>query len=107
MSAEPRKPNRLETSREHYRVVMADRSYEVWTRPFDYSNQVRTSLRHDWPKREDDPFGYLLFLTWSASRHANEIPMDMKYEAYAELVDDIEQLAPEGVGPTKPAPGAG
>lgn len=99
--------NRLTTSREHFRVTTADRTWDVWTRPFDYSLQARTAKQHDWLTREEDPFGYLLFLTWAASRHSGEIDMGMKFEAYRELVDDIAKLEPEDVVPTEPAPGAG
>jgi hypothetical protein len=98
---------RLTTSREHFRVTTPDDAWEVWTRPFDYSLQARTAKQHSWLTREEDPFGYLLFITWAASRHSGDIEMTVKFEAYRELVDDIEKLEPEKVGPTEPDPGAG
>jgi len=99
--------NRLTTSRERYRVTTSERTWDVWTRPFDYSLQARTAKQHDWLSREDDPFGYLLFITWAASRHSGDIDMSLKFEVYRESVDDIAKLDDEEVGPTEPAPGAG
>jgi hypothetical protein len=98
----------LKTLRQHLRVTRDGESTDVWTRPIDMDVLAFTYRRHpEWPDREANPVGYLLFLSWAALRREGAIPMDLKYEAFKAEVEDIEELEPEPVGPTEPAPGAG
>ena len=98
----------LRTLRQHLRVTRGGETTDVWTRPIDLDVLAFTWKRHpDWPSREDNPVGFLLFLSWAALRRDGGIPMDLKYEQYKTEVEDIEELEPEQVDPTGPAPGAG
>lgn len=98
----------LKTLRQHLRVTRAGETLDVWTRPIDLDVLAFTWKRHpDWPSREENPVGFLLFLSWAALRREGTIAMDVKYETYKTEVEDIEELEPEPVGPTLPAAGAG
>lgn len=99
--------SRLESVRQHFRVTLPDETFNVWTKPFDYDLQGITAKKHGWPAPDDNPVGYLLFLAWSAARRESRIPATLTYETFKELVEDLEELAPETVDPTPPAPGAG
>ena len=98
----------LKSLRQHLQVTRDGATYDVWTRPIDLDVVGFTYKRHpDWPSREDNPVGYLLLLAWVASRRIGAIPMDLKYETFKVECDDVEELEPEQVDPTAPAPGAG
>jgi len=98
----------LKTLRQHLRVTREGQTLDAWTRPIDLDVLAFTWKKHpDWPTREENPVGFLLFLSWAALRRAGDIPMDLKYETYKTEVEDIEELEPEQVVPTGPAAGAG
>jgi hypothetical protein len=98
----------LKTVRQHLRLTRDGQHLDVWTRPIDQDVLAFTYKRHpEWPSREDNPVGFLLFLSWAALRREGAIPMDLKYEVYKTEVEDIEELEPQEVGPTQPAAGAG
>ena len=85
-----------------------DGEFDVWTWPIDYDVQAFTYKRHpEWPTREENPVGFLLFLSWAAGRRAGLIEMSEKYETYKARVRNVEDLGQEDVNPTEPAPGAG
>ena len=99
--------SRLKGIRQHLRVTLPDETFDVWTKPFDYDLYGFTAKRHEWPDADENPVGYLLFLAWSAARRGGLITVDQKFEAFKALVDNLEELEPEEVDPTDPAPGAG
>jgi hypothetical protein len=99
--------SRMSGVRQHLRVTTSEGKFDVWTKPFDYDLHGLTAKKHGWPGPPDNPVGYLLFLAWSAGRRAGEIEPTLPFEKFKELVDDIEELEPEVVDPTEPAPGAG
>jgi hypothetical protein len=101
------KPTRLATVRERLRVTFPDRVIEVRTRPFDYDLYARTTVKHGWPDRSENPMGYLLFIAWSAARHDGAIDPTMTYETFRDEADDLEQLGTDEPDPTQPAPTAG
>jgi hypothetical protein len=98
----------LKSLRQHLRVTRGGDTFDVWTWPIDHDVQAFTWRRHpDWPSREDNPVGFLLFLAWAAARRAGDIPPDLKYETFKGEVEDIEELEAPAVDPTEPVPGAG
>lgn len=99
----------LKTVRQHLRVPMRDgTTLDVWTSPVEYRLQAMTWKRHpDWPTREEDPVTFLMFMAWAAARRSGEIEMGVKFEAFVEGADDVQELEPEPVDPTQPAAGAG
>jgi len=99
----------LDTVRQHFRVIPFEgEPFEVWTAVPDYRVQAFTWKRHpEWPTREEDPVGNIAFMAWAAARRSGEIAMDVKFEAFVEATADVQELEPEKVVPTGPAPGAG
>jgi hypothetical protein len=99
--------SRLKGVRQNLRVTLPDKTIDVATKPFDYDLYGLTAKKHGWPEASENPVGYLLFLSWSAARRTGQIGTDVPFERFKELVDDLEELEPETVDPTVPAPGAG
>lgn len=99
----------LKTVRQHLRVPMREGdAVEVWTSPAEYRVQALTWKRHpEWPTREEDPVTFLMFMAWAAARRSHAIPIDLKFEAFLDAAEDVQELEPEAVDPTQPAAGAG
>jgi hypothetical protein len=100
--------SRMTGIRQHLKVTLEGSGpFEVWTKPFDYDLYGLTAKKHAWPDAQENPVGYLLFLSWSAARRTGQIETSLSYERYKEAVEDLEELEDEPVDPTAPAPGAG
>jgi len=98
---------RMKGIRQHLRVTGAGPTFDVWTKPFDYDLYGLTAKKHGWPDAKENPVGYLLFLAWSAARRTGSIDPGLRFEAFKEVVEDLEELEPETVDPTPPGPGVG
>ena len=96
---------RLKGIRQHLRITLPDREFEVWTKPFDYDLHGIQAKKHDWSGPDENPVGYLLFLSWSAARRSGEIDATLGYESYKALVENLEELEEPPVDPTQPAAG--
>ena len=48
-----------------------------------------TRLKHKWPRFDEVPNLWLTFISWAAARRTGAIPADLRYEAWAETVLDI------------------
>ncbi|MGY4645886.1 hypothetical protein [Cellulomonas sp. URHB0016] len=99
--------NRLRTIRQHLHVTMPAGVVDVHTRPDDYHQFAALRQRHGWPTAEEDPVGFLMFLTWHAARRDPETDTGLTLEKFRSEALDVAELEPEPITPTPPAPGAG
>lgn len=92
-------------SRQQFRITMTDGvSYEVMTNNSDQIAYEQTRARRKWPQiTEGGVVTWWTFIAWRAS--SREKLTEASYEAWSDLVADIDNITPEdddGADPTPP-----
>lgn len=69
------------------RVATADGStFEVQTLNPDLIRFDMTRARHGWPDAQGAPFVWLTFIAWAALKREGQIPADLTWETFSEVV---------------------
>lgn len=77
------------TTHENVEIIGADR--KRWS---------ETAQRHKWPKQQDDPDLWLMFLCWSALYRTGKYPQG--FDSFANDVSAYDMADDEEVDPTAP-----